>query len=342
VYLSDLGQSNFLTVRGVVTAVEPIAHGEPPVEKKKEGEKSDNLRAVRRVAVCASGSLVRVPVVSSMHVTHLFRTLMVRDLLEKAGVTEEQLAALRTGQPEFYQTLFSGGTLEKNDQKNGEDGGSGKKKAKSDRTGLLKEMFPDPDGFARLFYPAYLFGCSIPWLNAMVEGAVGVGHLWPLVREVADLHGVTAESLRREFGVSFPLQPVVVLEEEVDPMVFSRTDDTASGKRGEGDEDARMIYRVEYIPAGTKFLHELHVEMRGGGRGALLALSALRYLADELLPRHPYLGGMVKRGFGRAEFRYRFPEWEGGPVGKEHYEGYVKERAAEVRAAVERLAGTAA
>lgn len=352
-YLGSLEHGeNCIAVPGLVTALAPIAHGEPP--KRPNAGKKESNRPVRRVTVCLGGSFVDVPTVSSIHVAHLFRTLLLRDALSRAGVSDDQLRRLSREQPEFYQTLFSGGTLDRKDRGGGEADaeedaeeaadagrkrGAEAKRAREARKAALRQVpgLDSPEAFADLFYSAKLFGCAVTWLDdVMIESLVGVDHMWPLTSEVASLRGLTAEKIRERYGVSGPL-PQVALLNGVEPMVFARTDDTARGRRAEGEEDARTIYRVEYIPAGVRFLHDLHLQVSGTEKDVRLALSALRYLAERLLPAHPFVGGLVKRGFGRVKFEYRLPDWRGGAADAAGYEEYVEARREEIKRVVDAL-----
>jgi hypothetical protein len=357
VYLGNLEHhgENYIVIPGLVTALSPIAHGEPP---KREGAPKDNNRPVRRMAVCAGGSFVDLPVVSSIHCAHLFRTLLVRDALGKAGVAEGQLRRLSKDYPELYQVLFNGGTLEKKDKNGGagaeaaeeaadaEKGSTGKnrageaKKAKEARKAALRQVpgFGRPETFTDLFYAVKLLGGSVTWLDdVMIESLVGVDHMWPLTAEVALIRGLSAAQLKERYGAADPLFPAALLN-RVEPMVLARTDDTARGRRAEGEEDARMIYRVEYIPAGTRFLHDLRVTLSGDDGDVRLALSALRYLAETLLPAHPFVGGLVKRGFGHVEFRYRVPEkWNDAAADPADYADYVEARKGKIKEAIDSL-----
>ena len=323
-YAGSMRCGGFVTVGGTITALSPIAHGEPPVDP----EKKNNNRPIRRITISASGSFVPVPVVSSGHLTHLFRTLLVRDALKKAGVTDEQMEKIRDKYPELYQTLFSGGTLEKKNQE-----AKTRKKRKDD----LRSVFPDPETFTGLFYANRLFGGAITWLDDIIlESVVGVEHAWPLVQEVAALRGLTAADLQKH---GMDISPSSVLLNQVEPAVFTRMDETAKGKKSEKNsedaEDGRMIYHVEYVPAGTKFLHEMYVETK---EDVVLILSAIRYLAEKLLTEHPFVGGLIKRGFGKVKFDYTLPEkWGERDVKAEVYEEYVNGNARKIREKIDKM-----
>lgn len=337
-YLGNIEyNTNFVMLRGVIVAEEPIAHGTPG--SNSNGGK--NNRPIRKMTLNVGGSLVEVPCVSSIHMTHHFRTLMMLDLLKQAGFTSEKLFDLRDKAPEFYQTLFSGGSLEKVERESSSqdanpDGGDeeklkSKKGRKSKSKTILKDLFPSPDSFTELFYPARLFGSALFWLNEMAESVVGVGHVWPLTSETAALFNLSASTLREKFGVVGNLPQAVELT-QVEPAVYVRTDETAKGKRGEDEGDARMIYNVYYIPAGTRFVHEVNIEAK---KDIKLALSAFRYLTEKLLPKNPFIGGLVKRGYGKVKFEYPAAEWDDEKIGTEMYEEYVREKAPAVQEKIE-------
>jgi hypothetical protein len=305
-----------VTVQGVVTALAPIAHGEPESNRKRAAERNGEEnrkwpeRPVRKVALFWRGSFLEVPVVSSNHIVHLCRALLVRDMLRKAGVTDQELEGLRAKQPAFYQTLFSGGALEGQAAEDGDaqDAGNGgrgraRERARRDpRYERLNGVLDSPEKLAEAFPVVKLFGCAVPWLgDVILESCIGVGHMWPLTIETADLFGLTAEDLRK-LGAEGQLIQAVQLS-QVDHMVFVRTDETAD-VRAEGEESARNVFEVEYVPAGTRFYHEIHVDAREKRFG----LAALKRLAEDLLPQHPFVGGLIKRGFGRVGFAYRLPE----------------------------------
>lgn len=344
-------KENYLTVYGVATALAPIAHGEPP---KLETAEKDNNRPVRKMTISVNGSFVDVPVVSSIHITHLMRALFVRDALRRAGITDDDLNKLRDEQPEFYQALFSGGTLDRKAKKGEGAGGEeaeeeaaakgGRKKKgnggsaeKEARKAELRALMPDPESFADLFLAVRLFGGAVTWLDdAMIPSMVGVGHMWAATAEYAAVRGLTAHSLKKLYKIEGQL-PSAALLNRVEPAVFVRTDDTVKGKKTGNEPDARMIYRVEYVPAGTRFLHELYVQL-GDDDEVRLVLSALRYLQDVLLPGHSFVGGLIKRGFGLVRFEYSLPEaWGGVQVDQALYEEYAEARESRVREAASKL-----
>lgn len=351
-YLGSLAnQNNYETIYGVVTALAPIAHGEPP---KLESAEKDNNRPVRKMTISVNGSFVDVPVVSSIHVTHLMRTLLVRDALRRAGITDDDLNKLRDAQPEFYQALFSGGTLDKKakkgegaDAEETEDeaaakgtkkkkgnGGSAEKEA---RKAELRALMPNPESFADLFLAVRLFGGAVTWLDdAMIPSMVGVGHMWAATAEYVAMRGLTAHTLKERYRIEGQL-PSAALLNRVEPAVFVRTDDTVKGKKADNGSDARMIYRVEYVPAGTRFLHELYVQL-GSDDEVRLAFSALRYLKEALLPGHSFVGGLVKRGFGLVSFEYFLPEsWQGTEITPDLYVEYAEARKDQVKEKVGKL-----
>jgi len=347
---------NYVEVKGIITALRPIAHGEPPNEKPKyveqNGErilkkpKRDNTRRLRRVTVCVHGSFVEVPIVSSNHITHLFRVLMVRDLLGRAGLDEDRLTELGEKHKDLYYLLFSGGHLEK--VENG---------AKSS-VSKLKALFPTVESVVDAFYPVGLFGGAVTWFgNVILESRVGVDHLWPVVSEVMELFGYGPDTLA-EFGV-WGVLPSLVHLQQVKPLRFVKTDEVAVrahlhdlpaespdgeglAEAGEGDaedDDRRNILRVEYLPAGMRLLHTLYVEV-GTEEETALALSALKYLTEDLLATHPFLGGLVKRGFGLVSAKYAFPDrWGSREVKKEIYLEYLEKAKGRVADALARLLG---
>jgi hypothetical protein len=339
----------YAVVRGLVRALGPIAHGEPPERKAQEQQglraKRSNIRSVRKMTVNCNGVFVEVPIVSAVQMAHICRALMVRDLLAQAGCGEGKLAALRDAQPKVYHVLFSGGHMGTKAKENGGESPGGAdqgRNAKASGKGSRKEKKPKEEAspevreFLDLVYPVTLFGWADPWAEAPYESVVSVDHLQALTAEtvtVGDLLGALRDAFK--VGGSFPTAADF---QRVKPMRFVRTDERAAAadlhalpaEEDEGLEpveeggepgDQRMIIAVEYVPAGTLFYHEFRVE---AGPGTELALSALKYLTEELLPRHPYVGGLIRRGFGKVSFDYRFPEWSGKPVTSEAYRKYVE------------------
>lgn len=317
-------------VKGTVKALAPVFHSEPNPNKSKE-EEGDSKTGHRKMKLCYGGATVDVPVVSSICVSHLFRRLLVEDLLEKAGLTEEDVSGLKKNASVLYQVLFSGGTLDSL-KKEKEGGGAIRRSRKEAVVAALRAAgIGSKDEFADVFLPVRLFGAAIPWLNQQVPSAVGVGHLWPLTREVAELFKLTGSELQKLAPGAGRLPSCYELSAW---SAYTRTDETAEGKKDKKeDPDARSIYSLEYVPAGMVFYHELTVVGKKEEERTKLCLSALRYLTEELLPRRPFLGGRVSRGYGRVEFRYFFPEG----VTAEEYKKRVGEVAPKVREVIKGL-----
>ncbi|MGI9862742.1 hypothetical protein SDD30_15300 [Moorella naiadis] len=354
-YLGSLNsEKKIVVVEGVATALAPIAHGEPPALNEERA----NGRPVRVVTVYVEGKMVEVPLVSSNHLTHIFRVLLARDALRRAGITDEELENIKVNYSQLYQTWFNGGVLEQKKSNNSSDWDNGQEqengdnldangdveedepagtpaagtKSKSKKKGKngdkaaqkekLRVVFPDVKEFADLFLPVKLFGGTIAWLNNLtLESTVGVGHLWPLTQETSTLFGLSQAKLKEKYQLNEALPSAVFLR-QVEPMHFSRTDGTVEqaakkDKDKDDKQDGRSLYNVSYVPAGIKFLHEIVIE----AKDAALALSAMRYVTGKLLPENPYVGGLVKRGFGKMEFKYRFPSTYAANGEEKDYEG---------------------
>lgn len=125
------------------------------------------------------------------------------------------------------------------------------------------------------------------------EGAVRVGFIYPLVRELAEMFA--------------PEKPALTLADVKTAFVGYTRRSEDDSRKNEGLSSEKMIFGCEVLPAGTELWHSM--TLPNPSEGTEKAFKALAYLLSDAV-----LGGHAARGCGviRAEYVLRGKIWRSG------------------------------
>ncbi len=163
-------------MRVILKCMSPVSHG-------AFGESAGNAVPCRRLRIVNLPSRPRVPCLSGNSLRGQLRRIVMRDLLDRAGLSRDTLPGPKWDR--LYAALANGGHLE----------GEGSSTTKPDQVRALRESLP----------PLSVFGAAL--YSWMLPGHMDVGWLYPRCREtfaaglVSEGFDVPAEDLVEEVSL---------------------------------------------------------------------------------------------------------------------------------------------
>jgi len=271
--------TNNVTIRGVVTARQPLMH-----VGNTDGNTAYAITA--SVPCAAPGEVVRVPIIQGSSYRGALRDKMATILAEayqaKGGMLDLDLAT----------RLFNGGKLQAKATKTIEE-----------RNKIL-EVAPDLrlfGGIDRVMFPSPLKVCSLyPICGVTIEAGIVPGDYRSLtqgeiVRTERRIVRRRDEVLDGDANVMrfFDDDGLEAVENYIQTVTDEKADD---GKR----EHQQHIGTVEVIPAGTRLYSEIHILGVDDVALGLAFLMLERFFADG----RAYLGGGSRAGYGLVSANY--------------------------------------
>ena len=149
-----------MKLRITLTALSPLSHG-----AFSDGSSGGNAMAFRREPILTEDGLRRVPVISGNAVRGVMRRNIMRELLDRSGVTRASMDAALEGKSmrgwdRLYAALAQGGTIEE----------------------MEKVVSPSEIRERRAALPPLsLFGAAL--YSSLLSGQMSIGFAWPVCRE---------------------------------------------------------------------------------------------------------------------------------------------------------------
>ena len=248
-----------LKIRGQIKLLTQLVH---------HGDEKTGSTPVLRTMTMWSEALqkhVRIPLVSGNAVRGMLRRRLMRDMLDRLGLDEQNT-------PKLHHALFSGGLLESTEETTGEVDIAFRK--------LVRDTIP----------PIGLFGTAIG--NQMIQGSLLVEHAVPVARET---------SFMAEAGIAlvepdderwkYPVRTFTDID------FHTRRDDLRT-ERDEDEQAVQMKVEYEVLIPGTLLMHGF--ELKYATDVEQSCFGHMLNLWNEL----PVLAGKSATGNGRVAFHY--------------------------------------
>lgn len=289
------------TIKAIVTAESSISHSCILSEEETRTRKEGNTSALRRETLISYATETdfddddepiektvmhsyRMPIVSGNSIRGIGRQLLITDTIDDVlgfdfgEIAAMDLPAMNAKKMAAYtaQLFYKGGITPAGCQM------------------VLSEAGAYDNVMNTLPFLDLLGGV---YGNHHFTGSLRVGSFVPVTKETWQVYKDVFPDTEE------PSLTLDELNESLQVVRYTRMDTSRNNSEGSGlDDNTKMIFGSEVIPAGTKFFYIASCASQN--EGTQLAFRAMH----TLLARYGFVGGMVSRGHGRVHFSFLEPE----------------------------------